>query len=366
MLKARDIIDVLEQKAPPVYQEAYDNSGLLTGSRSIEISGVLVCLDCTEEVIDEAINKKCNLIIAHHPILFKGLKKLTGTTYVERAIIKAIKNNVAIYALHTNLDNVLIGGVNSKIASRLGLHDLKVMERKNNLLNKLVTFVPEENSDSVREALFKAGGGHIELYNHCSFNTEGTGTFLASEGANPYLGEKGELQRVKETKIELVFPAYLKSKMIETLHEVHPYETVAYDVFPLLNAHPGVGSGLIGNLPKAMSPDEFLQHLKSSMKATVIKYTHRASKIQKVAICGGSGSFLLEKAKTLHADAFVSSDFKYHEFFDAENELMVCDIGHAESEQFTPELIIEIIKDKFPNFAPVLAETNTNPVNYYY
>ena len=362
----KDITDELEAIAPRPFQEDYDNCGLLTGNYGAEVSNVLVSLDCTEEIVDEAIQKNCNLIISHHPILFKGVKKLNGSNYVERTIIKAIKNDIAIYALHTSLDNVFQNGVNSKIAEKLGLQNLKILDPKADKLAKLVTFVPVKNADEVRDSLFKAGAGKIGNYDWCSFNIEGKGTFRGNENTNPFVGNKGELHSETEIRIETIFPIYLKNKIISALINVHPYEEVAYDIYALENDWSQVGSGIVGDLKEPIPVSDFLSLLKQNLKTEVIKYTSCNKLVSKIALCGGSGSFLLKKAIAADADVFVTSDFKYHEFFDAEGKIMICDVGHYESEQFTPELIIEIIKNKFPNFAPVLAETNTNPVNYYY
>ena len=362
----KDIIDVLEKIAPPSYQEDYDNSGLLTGHPSLEVTNALICLDCTEGIIDEAIAKQCNLVIAHHPIIFKGLKRLNGNNYVERTIIKAIQNNIAIYAIHTNLDNVLNKGVNAKIAEKLGLKNLKILAPSTGKLAKLVTFVPKENAEGVRNAVFESGAGNIGNYDSCSFNTEGKGSFRGNEDSNPVKGDKGILHFENEVRIETIFPVHLKNKVVAALIQAHPYEEVAYDIFLLENEWDRVGSGIIGELNHPMEVNSFLTLLKKNMNLSVIKFTSNTKPVKKIAVCGGSGSFLLKNALNAGADAFITSDFKYHEFFDAEGKLMICDVGHYESEQFTSELIIEIIRKKIPNFAPILAETNTNPVNYYY
>ncbi|NUM31216.1 MAG: Nif3-like dinuclear metal center hexameric protein [Bacteroidetes bacterium] len=366
MTLIKDIVTHLERIAPLQLQENYDNSGFLIGNIDEKVNNILVCLDCTEAVIDEAIKKQCNLIISHHPIIFKGLKKITGSNYIEKTILKAIQNGISIYAIHTNLDNVLQNGVNSKIAEKLMLKNLKVLRNAPSQLAKLITFVPNEYADKVREALFAAGAGKIGNYDSCSFNTEGKGTFKANENANPFKGEINKLHFENEIKIETVFPVFLKNKIISALQSAHPYEEVAYDIFMMLNTSNYVGSGIVGEFQNSLKVTEFLNLLKRNMNLDVIKYTQFDKEIKKVAICGGSGSFLLEDAKSAGADAFVTSDFKYHEFFDGENNILICDIGHYESEQFTKELIIEIIKNKFPNFAPVLTETKTNPVKYFY
>ena len=324
-----------------------------------------MCLDCIEAVVDEAIQKNCNLIIAHHPIIFSGLKKLNGTNYIERTIIKAIQNNIAIYACHTNLDNVKLG-VNKKIADKLGLINQQILSPKKSLLKKLVTFVPPTHLDIVRESLFNAGAGNIGNYDSCSFILEGTGSFRGNENSNPFIGEKGKLSLEKETRLELIFETVNEATIISALKQNHPYEEVAYDIYQLENTYQNIGSGMVGELEKPISETDFLENLKSIFKVKVIKHTALTNKnIKKVALCGGSGSFLLKNAINSKSDIYISSDFKYHEFFDAENQILVADIGHYESEQFTPEIFYEIISNKFPTFASYLTETNTNPVNYF-
>jgi dinuclear metal center YbgI/SA1388 family protein len=365
MTYIKEIINELEKLAPPAYQESYDNAGLLVGSSEIEITSVLFTLDVTEEVIGEAVERNCNLIVAHHPIIFKGLKKLNGKNYVERTVIKAIKNDVAIYATHTNLDHVN-KGVNWQIGERLGLQNLKVLVPKKQLLTKLAFFVPVENTQSVLDALFAAGAGHIGNYEHCSFRAEGTGTFLPGDAANPVIGSKGELEEVKEHRVEVMFPSYLELKILSTLKKTHPYEEVAYYLTALENENQEVGAGAVGHLANPMTPADFLRFLKKQMNAGVVKYTEPVSKsIQRVAICGGAGSFLLQDAIRAQADVFVTADYKYHEFFDAENRITICDIGHYESEVFTKNLLYNYLSGKFSNFALCLSEVNTNPVRYF-
>ena len=363
-MKLKEITAYLETIAPLAFQESYDNAGLITGNHEMEVTAALICLDSTEEVIDEAIESDCNLIIAHHPIVFSGLKKFTGADYIQRAIIKAIKNDIAVYAIHTNLDNVH-NGVNAKICERLGLQNCKVLSPKKELLRKLFTFAPIENADKVRQAIFKAGAGHIGNYDECSYNTDGFGTFRGLEGTNPYVGEKGEQHREKEIKIEVIYSAHLESKILKALFEAHPYEEVAYDIVPLENTAPLVGSGMVGELEVEIDEIDFLKTVKEKMQTGCIRYTKLpGKKIKKVAVCGGAGSFLLKDAIREGGDVFITSDFKYHQFFDAEDKIVIADIGHYESEQFTQELIIELLKEKFINFAAHLSKTNTNPVNY--
>jgi dinuclear metal center YbgI/SA1388 family protein len=364
MSKIQEVISCLESVAPAVYQESYDNSGLITGSVETEVTGVLICLDSTEEVIDEAIRRKCNLVIAHHPIVFSGLKKINGKNYVERTIIKAIKNDIAIYAIHTNLDNVY-GGVNSMIAEKLKLINTKILAPKSNLLRKLVTFVPLEKAEEVRSALFTAGAGSIGNYDECSFNIEGEGTFRGNERSDPYVGKKEVRHTEDEIRLEMIFEAYREKRILMALFNAHPYEEIAYDIYSLTNDFQSVGSGLIGELAEPQSENDFLLYIKSAMKAGCIRHTKlRSRPVKKVAICGGSGSFLLNQAISSGADLFISADFKYHQFFDANGKIVIADIGHYESEQFTIELIKGLILKNFTTFALQLTEVNTNPVHY--
>lgn len=363
-MKLKEITTYLEYIAPLAYQENYDNAGLICGNESMEITAALICLDSTEEIVDEAISIGCNLIIAHHPIVFKGLKKFNGKNYVERVIIKAIKNNIAIYAAHTNVDNVW-QGVNAKIAEKLQLKSCSLLSPQKNGLKKLVVFCPDEHTEAVRNALFMAGGGEVGEYEQCSFNTSGTGTFKPGEATNPFVGESGKLHREKETKIELIYPAYIEHKMVNALLKAHPYEEVAYDLLSLTNENKWVGAGIVGELADPIDELTFLKQLKITMKAESIRYTALlGKKIKKVAICGGAGSFLLKNAIRSEADVFVTADFKYHQFFDAENQIVIADIGHYESEQFTIELFYEILNKKFSTFAFHLTKINTNPIKY--
>jgi dinuclear metal center YbgI/SA1388 family protein len=361
----KDITNAIEAFAPLSLQEDYDNAGLITGDSNTECSGVLFSLDCTEAVIHEAIQKKCNLVIAHHPIIFRGLKKLSGGTYVERTIISSIKNDVAIYACHTNIDNV-IDGVNAKIAQKLGLKNLKILSPKPELIKKLVVFVPVSHTKEVREAMFAAGGGHIGNYSNCSFNTEGTGTFKGNENTDPFIGEPNKLEQTREVRIETVFEAQNQKQVVAAMVKAHPYEEVAYDIYPLHNAHPKIGSGIIGELEKELSEKDFMALVKKTFNLSILRHTHLTNKnIKNVALCGGSGQFLLKNAINSKADSYITADFKYHEFFDADRKILLLDIGHFESEQFTPEIFYEIITEKFPKFAIHLSKTHTNPVNYF-
>lgn len=364
-MQISEIVSFLESLAHPSLQESYDNAGLITGQPNQECKGIICSLDATEDVVKEAIEKKCNLIVAHHPIIFGGLKKINGKNYVERTIIAAIKNDIAIYAIHTNLDNVL-EGVNGKMASLLGLQHTTILAPKDSALKKLFTFAPLDKAEQVRNAIFEAGGGHISNYSECSFNTEGTGTFRAGAGADPYIGEIGVRHHEKEQRIEVIFPSFLENKIITAMKTAHPYEEVAYDVVPLSNHHPGIGSGIIGELPMPLEEKNFLSRLKSVFSLSLIRHTSFTGKrISKVAICGGAGSFLISKALGANADAYVTADMKYHEFFDANGRMLIADIGHYESEQFTTDLLAERLEQKFPTFAVLKTGVKTNPVQYF-
>ncbi|RKR81152.1 dinuclear metal center YbgI/SA1388 family protein [Mucilaginibacter gracilis] len=363
-MKLAELTSYLESIAPLSYQEDYDNCGLIVGSPEMEISQALVSLDCTEAVVDEAIAKNCQVIVSHHPIVFKGLKKFNGKTYVERVIEKAIKHNIAIYAIHTNLDSIDTG-VNARICQTLGLQACRILLPKHGLLKKLVTFVPAAYAVKVRNALFAAGAGHIGNYSECSFNVDGTGTFKGNEGTQPFVGQPGSSHNEPEVRIETVYPANLESKILMALFMEHPYEEVAYDLYPITNQYQNVGSGMVGELETPMTELDFLQFVKYKMNASVIRHTNlRGKSVKNVAVCGGSGSFLLKHAIGAGADVFITADFKYHEFFDAEQKIVIADIGHFESEQFTQNLISEIIRKKFANFAVRLTEVNTNPIKY--
>ena len=363
-IKVREVISYLEQIAPPAYQESYDNATLITGNREAYVSGIVCSLDCTEDVVREAIELGANMIVAHHPIVFKGLKSLTGKNYVERTIILAIQNNIAIYAIHTNLDHVA-HGVNKRISDRLGLVKTRILQPKKQLLSKLVFFVPEENKEAVLSAIYNAGAGKIGEYSNCSFQMRGQGTFTPSQKANPAIGERGKPQTEEEIRIEVLVANHLLPGVIQAMKKAHLYEEVAYYVQLLENENQEVGAGMVGELSESMDELEFLDHLKEKMNLTVIKHTALlGKKIGKVAVCGGAGIFLLSDAKKSGADVFITADVKYHEFFDAESKLILCDIGHYESEIFTKLLLGEILSQNFPNIALYFTRVVTNPTSY--
>jgi dinuclear metal center YbgI/SA1388 family protein len=364
-MKISDIVSFLESLANPALQEHYDNAGLITGQTDWNCTGIICSLDATEDVVQEAIDRKCNMIVAHHPIIFSGLKKINGKNYVEKTIIAAIKNDIAIYAIHTNLDNV-ITGVTGKMATMLGLQNISVLSPKENTHKKLYTFAPIDKAEYVRNALFASGAGHIGNYSETSFNSDGTGTFKAGEGTNPFVGDIGKLHQEKETKIEVLFPGYLEKQIIAALLASHPYEEVAYDIVNLSNTNQKEGSGILGELPVAMNETAFLTRLKQIFKLKIIRHSPLLNRpIKKIALCGGAGSFLIFKALASGADIFVTADLKYHEFFDANSRMVIADIGHYESEQFTIALLAEFLEKKFPTFAVLKTKVETNPVRYF-
>ena len=364
-MKIKELTSFLEQKYPLGSQADFDNCGLITGNANDEITSVLVSLDCTEEIIDEAISLGANMVVSHHPIVFRGLKKITGKNYVERTIIKAIQNNIAIYAVHTNLDHHL-SGVNAEIAAKLDLENLQILDPVQNSLYKLCVFVPQDHLSKVERALFQAGAGHIGNYAECSFESSGIGSFKPLEGADPFEGKIGSRTKAEESKIEVLVSKHKLSAVLHAMNDAHPYEEVAHDIIPLANINQEEGSGMIGELKSPVDTLTFLAKIKQVFHCGTIRHTDIVKqKIRTVAICGGSGSFLLPKAIARKADLFITADFKYHEFFDAENKIIIADIGHYESEQFTINLIQREISNNFAKFAVHLTGINTNPINYF-
>ena len=361
----KQITSYLEEFAPLSSQESYDNAGLIVGDPSQEVSSVLLSLDCTEEVVEEAIKIGANLIIAHHPIVFSGLKRINGKNYVERTVIKAIKHDIALYAIHTNLDNYRFG-VNAEIGKRLKLSNLSILSPAQNKLNKIIVFCPKENCGSVLQAMFAAGAGNIGNYDECSFESSGVGSFRPNESSRPSIGSHGKRESINEGKLEVIVSSHKLAGVILAMKKTHPYEEVAHDILPLLNKNEYEGAGMIGELEEPMSTKEYLKLIKNTFNCSIIRHTAITKKaIKKVAFCGGSGSFLLGSAKAKKADIFITGDYKYHEFFDAEKTIIIADIGHYESEQFTPNLLHGILKKNFVNFAFHLSKVNTNPINYF-
>ena len=364
-MKIKEITDYLEGLVPLSSQESYDNCGLIVGNPEEEVSGVLVSLDCIEESVDEAMRLGVNLIISHHPIVFRGLKKMNGKNYVERTILKAIKHDIALYAIHTNMDNFFYG-VNHEIGERLNLKNLRILLPKPSVLTKLVVFVPTESEDVVANAMFQAGAGRIGNYSECSFRSLGTGTFLPLGEANPVVGKVGELHRESEIRLEVLVSNHILNKVVSAMELVHPYEEVAYEMYSILNTNQDEGAGMVGELETSVDERVFLNSLKEIFNCGMIRHTKLMGRqIKRVAFCGGSGSFLLNAAKSERAEIFITGDFKYHEFFDAEDQIIIADIGHFESEQFTPNRIQAILTKKFTNLSVLLSGVNTNPINYF-
>lgn len=365
-MKVKDITALIEAYAPPAYQESYDNCGIQVGNHNDDVTGVLIALDVTEAILEEAISRGCNMVLTHHPLIFGGIKRLTGANYVERIVKMAIKNDICIYAAHTNMDNVK-NGVNAKIAEKLGLTNVRILAPKENLLYKLYTYAPMADASRVRDALFAAGAGHISQYSECSFNSNGIGTFRGAAGTNPTIGlAGGPREEVQETKIEVIVSLHQRQAVLQALKDNHPYEEVAYELIALSNAATDIGAGMLGELPEAMSETDALQLIKDKMRAECIRHTSLLGKpVRKIAVCGGSGSFLLRNAISAGADMFVTADYKYHQFFDAEQKIVIADIGHYESEQYTSEIFHAILTKKYPNFAILLSNLSTNPVKYF-
>ncbi|WHT39942.1 Nif3-like dinuclear metal center hexameric protein [Myroides sp. mNGS23_01] len=363
-MKVKDIFPILDELAPLGYAEDFDNVGLLVGSPEQEVSGILVCHDALETVVEEAIEQNCNFIVCFHPILFSGLKKITGKNYVERAVIKAIKNDIAIYAIHTALDNHQ-EGVNKIFCTTLGLEQTRILIPKEQYIQKLVTYVPIQHTEKVRQALFAAGAGAIGNYDHCSFISEGKGSFRGNEHSSPVIGQAEVEEIVEEHKVEVIYEKHLQGKVLSALFQAHPYEEVAYEVYNLANTLQNVGMGMIGELKEPMDEIAFLQMVKEKTGTGGIRHSALLNKpIQKVAVLGGSGSFAIKAALQQKADAFITADLKYHQFYEAENQLVLADIGHFESERYTKNYIVEFLSKKMPNFAVILSTVNTNPVNY--
>ncbi len=360
----QDVINHLEELSPIAYAEDFDNVGLLVGDKNTQITGILVTLDTLEPVVDEAIENECNLIISFHPIIFGGLKKITGQNYVERVVIKAIKHDIAIYAIHTALDNAL-QGVNDMICEQIGLHNRQILIPQIGTIKKLTTYAPKAEADQIRSALFAAGAGRIGNYEDCSFNAEGIGTFKGNIDSNPSVGRKEKLHFEPEVQISVTFAKHIESKVLQTLFKVHSYDEVAYEVTTLENKNRHIGMGMIGELNKPVNELSFLNHLKLKMHAKGIRHSQLLGKpIQKVAVLGGSGSFAITDAINAQADIFITADLKYHDFFKAENKILLADIGHYESEQYTKSLLVSFLTKKITNFAIILSKTNTNPVKY--
>lgn len=370
-MKIKHLGQVLDQLAPFAYQMSFDNSGLQVGHPEDPIEKILCTLDVTDAVLEEAIQQQADCIVAHHPLIFSPLKKLTGQTPTERLVIKAIRHGIGIYAVHTNLDQVS-EGVNQRLAQALGLTNTQILQPSNRALKKLVTFCPSMNSEDghyypgiIRQALFEAGAGQTGGYDQASFNAKGKGTFRAPEGSSPFVGKEDQMHVQEEVRIETIFPSAIQGQVISALQSAHPYEEVAYDVYTLDNTFNDVGAGMLGKLPEAVGEMHFLRDLKANLHAQGLRHTAlTGNHIERVALCGGAGRFTLSKAVKEGADALVTADFKYHDFFDVDQQLLLVDVGHYESEQFTPEILYNYIAKELPETSVTISACNTNPIYY--
>jgi len=363
-MKVNEVVEYLNSRLLPVYQESYDNAGLLVGDVDVPLTGVLITLDVTPAVVDEAIQEGCNLIVGHHPLIFGGVKRITPANATGRMLLKLIENHICVYAAHTNLDN-LEWGVNGILAEKLGLQECRVLRPLEGVLHKVVTYVPTAQADAVRDALFRAGAGSIGAYDCCSYNLEGTGTFRAGDGCHPFCGEVGQLHHEAETRIEVICERRIERRLLARLREVHPYEEPAIDCIPLANAYPAVGAGMVGMLPEPMSTYDFLEQVKRLLCLPVVRCSELCSSVvRRVALCGGSGSFLIPDAKSCGADIYLTADLKYHDFQAAEGELILADVGHFESEQFAKEIFSRIISEKFSTFVCQISEQDRGYISY--
>ncbi len=363
-MKLKDLCSYLDSEVPLSFQESYDNSGLQVGMPESEIKSALLTIDVTEEVLDEAISQKCDVVISHHPVIFGGIKKITGRNMTERVLSRAIKNDIAIYSAHTSLD-VVSNGVSRKMAEKLNLTDVRVLKPLENRIFKLVTYIPESHLDNVRQAIFDAGAGVIGNYDQCGYSSSGMGSFRGNEKSKPFAGQKGKIHHEKEIRFETVLYSHLKENVINALLRSHPYEEVAYDIYSLENRNGDIGMGCTGKLKKVMSEADFLKFVSEVFNAKGLRYSNRTGKMMKhIALCGGSGISLLPDAISSGADAFITADIKYHNFFDADKRILLIDTGHFESEKFSTEILYDLIIKKFPKFAVRFSETNTNPINY--
>ena len=364
-MKLKELCSYLDSAVPLAFQEGYDNSGLQVGSPEREITSAMITLDVTEDVIKDALAEKCDVVVSHHPLIFNGIKNLTGKSFTEKIIYEAVKNDIAVYSAHTNLD-VFNSGVSRKMAEKIGLEDISVLSPSANLLLKLVTFIPESYLEKVRNAIFEAGAGVTGNYDFCAFTNSGTGSFRGNEMAKPFVGEKGKIHFENEIRFETILFSHKKDMVIKALLENHPYEEVAYDLYSLENRNTGIGSGCAGYFHKPISEHDFLEQVSLVFDAKGIRYSKLTGKaIRKVALCGGSGAFLINPAIYSGADAYLTADIKYHDFFKAENKILLVDAGHFETEKFSTEILKDLIIKKFPKFAVRFSEKNTNPINYY-
>jgi len=362
----KQVTQFLEQKFPLYLQEDFDNCGVQCGDVRQEITGAMVCFEMSEQVIDEAIAEGCNLVISHHPLILKrGITKILPTDRVGAMICKALAHNMVLYSMHTNIDSG-VGGGNDVFAEKLNLQNVKVLEPHKGLYRKLVVFVPKENAEALKSALFEIGCGVQGNYDSCGYTVHGQGQFRPLKGANPHIGEENQLEHVEEERIEMIYPTGLQRTVVQAIYEHHPYEEPAFDLLPLENESRTIGLGRIGELPKVMPVSEFLECLKDKLGFEHCRYAGDTTKmIHKVAVCGGGGSSFIDLAIASGADAYVSGDFKYHDFFKSHSGTLLVDIGHYEGEYFIKNIIHQQIKENFTNFAALISKMEKVEVKYF-
>ncbi len=357
-----DLSSALESVAPSLYAESYDNVGLLVGRSEWKCEKVLVALDITEAVVQEAIEKGVQAIVAHHPVIFGGIQRLTGEDTAQRAIELAIKHSIALLACHTNLD-AIEGGVSYRMAQAISLVNVRTLQPRSGLLWNLIVYVPAESAETLLEALWEAGAGKMGAYDECAFRSHGLGSFRPKEGAHPHNGVIGERAFADEIRLELLVPEGARKKVHQCMMEHHPYEEIAHSWLKHDGVHHSVGFGAIGQWDACDWP-EAVRRIKTAFGVASFRHTMPiASDYRTVAVCGGAGADLLAQAKSQQAELFITSDITYHRYFGADDRLVFIDIGHWESEQHAMELLIDIVREKFPNFAVLKSETNTNPMH---
>lgn len=363
-MKISEITGAIEKYAPLWLQEEWDNAGLQVGDTDREATGAVLCVDATEAIVDEAIDRGVNLVISHHPLLFRGLKRITGRTATERIVAKALKHDIAIYSAHTNMDSAP-GGVSWATGRRAGLTAMRTLVPQQGRLMKLAVFVPSAYSNAVSEALWNAGAGRMGNYDRCAYMTDGRGTYRPLPGADPAIGTVGQSHTEAETRIEVVFPTAISGRVVQAMLKAHPYEEPAFDLIPLANDITSAGLGVIGSLKTPMPASEYIAWVKQALGIGAIPYAGDARRmVHRVALCGGAGAEFIGNAIAAGADLYMCGDLKYHDFTTHADSIVLADIGHYESEQCTKEIFYDIIQKNFPNFATYYAEEDKNPISY--
>ncbi len=367
-MKVNDIHSILAAWAPKEIAWERDNVGLQVGDPEANVRGVLVCLDCTEQVILEARKQKADLIVSHHPLLFRAPKSITTADETGRAIRALIENKTNLYSAHTNLD-FTAGGTSFAIAEALRLKNVEFLRKSYEVDKKIVTFVPRLHTQKVRNAMAEAGAGIIGNYDYCSFGIAGTGSFRGNSAANPAIGTKGKLESAEEIRLEMIGKQWNTEKIVKAMIAAHPYETVAYDIYPLQNASTEFGMGIIGTLKQPMGLSSFLQLVKKQLNARVLRRTTALNNVvQRIAACGGAGGELVDTAIAQHADVFITADVRYHDFHHATGKITLIDAGHFETEHPVVNAVVRKLNTEIRKLGqriPVrAAKTSTNPIYY--